>query len=69
MSTRDLFALFPLLLITAASAVIVMLAIAFWRSPALAAGLTLAGLTAAFVSIGAAISRCSAASNAAIARR
>src|ERR1700733_12298160 len=54
MSTRDLLALLPLLLI-AASAVVVMLGIAFRRSPALAAGLTLAGLTAAFVSIWAAI--------------
>jgi NADH-quinone oxidoreductase subunit N len=50
MTTSDLTALFPLLLI-AASAVIVMLGIAFRRSPALAAGLTLAGLTAAFASI------------------
>jgi NADH-quinone oxidoreductase subunit N len=50
MSTRDLLALLPLLLI-AGSAVVVMLGIAFRRSPALAAGLTLAGLTAAFVSI------------------
>jgi NADH-quinone oxidoreductase subunit N len=54
MSTRDLLALLPLLLI-AASAVVVMLGIAFRRSPALAAGLTLAGLTAAFVSIWAAV--------------
>jgi len=53
MSTNDLLALFPLLLI-AASAVVVMLGIAFRRSPALAVGLTLAGLTAAFVSIWAA---------------
>ena len=49
MSTRDLFALLPLLLI-AASAVVVMLAIALKRDPRLAAGLTLAGLTAAFLS-------------------
>ena len=54
MSSRDLLALLPLLLI-AASAVVVMLGIAFRRSPALAAGLTLAGLTAAFVSIWAAV--------------
>src|SRR5580704_6941582 len=54
MSTRDLLALFPLLLI-AASAVVVMLGIAFKRSPALAVGLTLAGLAAAFVSIWAAV--------------
>jgi NADH-quinone oxidoreductase subunit N len=53
MRTSDLFALFPLLLI-AASAVVVMLGIACRRSPALAAGLTLAGLTAAFASIWAA---------------
>ena len=50
MSTRDLLALLPLLLI-AASTVVVMLGIAFRRDPALAAGLTVAGLTAAFVSI------------------
>jgi len=50
MNTNDLLALLPLLLI-AASAVVVMLGIACKRSPALAAGLTLAGLTAAFVSI------------------
>jgi NADH-quinone oxidoreductase subunit N len=54
MNTNDLLALLPLLL-TAASAVVVMLGIAFRRSPALAAGLTLAGLTAAFVSIWAAV--------------
>ena len=50
MSTPDLLALLPLLLI-AVSAVAVMLGIAFKRDPSLAAGLTLAGLTAAFVSI------------------
>src|SRR5580658_3907147 len=50
MSTRDLFALLPLVLI-AVSAVVVMLGIAFRRDPGLAAGLTLGGLTAAFVSI------------------
>src|ERR1700679_1502150 len=55
MNTRDLLALFPLLLI-AASAVVVMLGITFRRSLALAAGLTVAGLTAAFVSIWAAVS-------------
>jgi len=49
MSTRDLLALLPLLLI-AVSAVVVMLGIAFKRDPGLAAGLTLAGLTAAFLS-------------------
>ena len=53
MSTRDLFALLPLLLI-AVSAVLVMLAIALKRDPGLAAGLTLTGLTAAFLSIWAA---------------
>jgi NADH-quinone oxidoreductase subunit N len=53
MSADDLLATFPLLLIAASSAV-VMLGIAFKRSLALAAGLTLAGLTAAFVSIWAA---------------
>ena len=50
MSTRDLFALLPLLLI-AVSAVVVMLGIAFKRDSGLAAGLTLAGLTAAFLSV------------------
>ena len=55
MSTGDLFALLPLLLI-AATAVVVMLGIAFKRDPALAAGLTLAGLTAAFLSLWAAAS-------------
>lgn len=50
MTVNDLRALLPLLLI-AASAVAVMLGIAFKRSSELAAGLTLAGLTAAFVSI------------------
>src|SRR5580658_5293901 len=53
MSTSDLFALLPLLMI-AASAAVVMLSIAFRRGPALAAGLTLAGLAAAFVSVWAA---------------
>jgi NADH-quinone oxidoreductase subunit N len=43
MSTPDLLALLPLLLI-AASAVVVMLGIAFKRDPALAAGLTARGL-------------------------
>jgi len=55
MSTRDLFALLPLLLI-ATSAVVVMLGIAFKRDPALAAGLTVVGLTAAIASIWAAAS-------------
>ena len=50
MSTPDLLALLPLLLI-AASAVVVMLGIAFKRDPALAPGLTVVGLTAAFASI------------------
>jgi NADH-quinone oxidoreductase subunit N len=53
MSAPDLLALSPLLLI-AASAVVVMLGIAYRRNSALAAGLTLAGLTAAFISIWAA---------------
>ena len=53
MNGSDLLALLPLLLI-AATAVVVMLGIAFKRNPALSAGLTLAGLTAAFLSIGAA---------------
>jgi NADH-quinone oxidoreductase subunit N len=53
MSTRDLFALLPLLFI-AVSAVLVMLAIALKRDPGLAAGLALTGLTAAFLSIWAA---------------
>jgi NADH-quinone oxidoreductase subunit N len=55
MSTRDLFALLPLLMI-AASAVVVMLGIAFKQRHALAAGLTIGGLMAAFVSIWAAAS-------------
>ncbi|HUB78541.1 MAG TPA: NADH-quinone oxidoreductase subunit N [Bryobacteraceae bacterium] len=55
MNIRDLFAVLPLLLI-AASAVVVMLSIAAKRSPALAAGLTIGGLTAAFVSLWAAAS-------------
>ena len=50
MITSDLLALLPLLLI-AASALAVMLGIAAKRSPALAAGLTLAGLTAALLSV------------------
>src|SRR5580704_10069443 len=54
MSTRDLLALSPLIMI-AATAVVAMLGIAFKRSPALSAGLTLAGLTAAFASIWAAV--------------
>jgi len=53
MNTADLLALFPLLLI-AAAAVVVMLAVAFQRNHALTAGLTLAGLAAAFISIAAA---------------
>src|SRR5580692_4556561 len=54
MSTDDLLALLPLLLI-AASAVVVMLGIGLKRSPALAVGFTLGGLIAAFVSIWAAV--------------
>ncbi len=50
MNAADLLALLPLLLI-AASSVVVMLGIAFKRNHALAAGLTLVGLTAAFFSI------------------
>lgn len=50
MNTADILALLPLLLI-AGTAVVVMLGIAFKRNHALAAGLTLAGLTAAFISI------------------
>jgi len=54
MNTADFLALLPLLLI-AAAAVVVMLGIAFQRNHAFAAGLTLAGLAAAFFSIFAAI--------------
>src|SRR5271156_3284354 len=50
MNTADILALLPLLLI-AGTAVVVMLGIAFRRDHALAAGLTLVGLTAAFISI------------------
>src|SRR4029450_7512915 len=50
MNPADLFALLPLLLI-AGTSVIVMLGIAFNRNHALTAGLTLAGLTAALISI------------------
>jgi NADH-quinone oxidoreductase subunit N len=50
----DIIALLPILLVSA-TAVVVMLAIAWWRSHALAAGLTLAGLAAAFISIFAAL--------------
>src|SRR5215470_15342055 len=50
MNAADIVALLPLLLI-AATSVVVMLGIAFKRSHALAFGLTLVGLTAAFVSI------------------
>lgn len=53
MSTADLLALLPLLVIAGASAV-VMLAIAIRRSHKLALGLTLAALLAAFVSLWAA---------------
>jgi NADH-quinone oxidoreductase subunit N len=53
MNAPDMLALFPLLLI-AGSAIVVMLAIAFKRHHALAAGLTLVGLAAAFISIWAA---------------
>ena len=50
MNLADILLLLPLLLI-AGTSVVVMLAIAFKRNHALAAGLTLAGLTAAFISI------------------
>jgi NADH-quinone oxidoreductase subunit N len=53
MNAADILALFPLLLI-AGSAIVVMLAIAFKRNHALAAGLTLIGLAAAFISLWAA---------------
>jgi NADH-quinone oxidoreductase subunit N len=53
MNAADILALFPLLLI-GASAIVVMLAIAFKRNHALASGLTLLGLAAAFISIWAA---------------
>src|SRR5580700_4744921 len=55
MNRADLFALFPLLLI-AGTAIVVMLGIAFRRNHAFAAGLTIIGLTGAFVSICAAAS-------------
>ena len=54
MNATDILALLPLLLI-AATSVAVMLGIAAKRSHALTAALTLTGLTAAFVSIGAAV--------------
>lgn len=54
MSPNDIVALLPLLVI-AAAAIVVMLGIALKRSHALAAGLTLAGLAAAFISIWAAV--------------
>src|SRR5262250_2990245 len=50
MNAADIVALLPLLLI-AATSVVVMLGIAFKRNHALAVGLTLVGLTVAFVSI------------------
>lgn len=53
MNTTDMHALLPLLLI-AGTSVVVMLGIAFKRDHALAAGLTLAGLAAAFLSLWAA---------------
>jgi len=54
MNSADFPALLPLLLI-AAAALVVMLGMAFQRNHALAAGLTLAGLAAAFFSIFAAV--------------
>jgi len=50
MNLADILALLPLLLI-AGTSVVVMLGIAFKRNHALAVGLTLVGLTAAFISI------------------
>ena len=50
MNARDITALLPLILL-AGTANVVMLAIAFKRNHALAAGLTLAGLAAAFLSL------------------
>jgi NADH-quinone oxidoreductase subunit N len=50
MNAADMLALFPLLLI-AGTVVVVMLGIAFKRNHALAAGLTLVGLAAAFISL------------------
>ncbi len=55
MSARDFVALLPMLLI-AATAVVLMLGIACKRDAALAAGLTLAGLASAFVSLWIAVS-------------
>jgi NADH-quinone oxidoreductase subunit N len=55
MSPTDILALLPLLVI-AGTSVVVMLGIAFKRNHALTAGLTLVGLTAAFISIYAAAS-------------
>jgi len=55
MSPTDLIALLPLLVI-AGTSVVVMFGIAFKRNHALTAGLTLVGLTAAFISIYAAAS-------------
>ncbi len=52
--TADIISLLPILLISA-TAVVVMLGIAVMRSHALAAGLTLVGLAAAFISIFAAV--------------
>jgi len=49
MNAKDLLALLPLLMV-AGTSIVVMLAIAFARSHALTAGLTVAGLAAAFVS-------------------
>ena len=50
MDAADILALLPLLLITATS-IVVMLGIAIKRCQALAVGLTLAGLSAAFISV------------------
>src|SRR5208337_433062 len=53
MDARDILALLPLLLV-AGTSVVVMLGIAFKRNHTVAAGLTLVGLAAAFISLWAA---------------
>ena len=53
-NARDIIALLPILVISA-TAVLVMMGIAWKRSPVLAAGLTLVGLAGAFLSIFAAV--------------
>ena len=54
LNARDILALLPILVISA-TAVLVMMGIAWKRSPVLAAGLTLVGLAGAFLSIFAAV--------------